>query len=67
VRPAVGPEEEGLDRALRYWAFADRFGWTMQEVDAQPAAHLRRLLVIEDVVGALREENHERQKRSIGG
>jgi hypothetical protein len=42
--------------------FADRFGWTKDQVDATPLVLRRRLMVIDDVVGEVREERARRER-----
>jgi len=39
----------GYDQALRYYWFADRFGWTPQQVDTAPALLTARLMTIGEV------------------
>ena len=45
-----------MDRALHYFWFADRFGWTKTQVDGQPSAHLRRLRAIGETLTAMQDE-----------
>jgi cytochrome bd-type quinol oxidase subunit 1 len=45
-------EERLLDRAITYFWYAEKFGWTIDEVDRQPTILLQRMLV----VGRVRDE-----------
>ena len=43
-----------------YWFFADRFHWTPEQVDAQPAVILDRLREVELTVAEWRDEQADR-------
>jgi hypothetical protein len=56
TRPPVGAEERLMDRAARYFVFADRFGWTTDQVDASPALVVDRMLIVAQVRDELQDE-----------
>jgi hypothetical protein len=52
---------------LGYYWFADRFGWTKQQVDTQPVLHLRRLMTIGDASAEVQREQQERERQQVRG
>ena len=59
TRPPVGPEETWCDEALRYFYFADQFGWTPTQVDAEPILIIDRLLVAARLKGEVEAERQQ--------
>lgn len=56
-----GSEAERWENILAdYWFYADRFGWTPQQVDDQPAVILDRLREVHLTVEEHRREQDER-------
>jgi hypothetical protein len=53
------PDEEWF-----YYVCADRFGWTPETVDEQPAARLDWILAIAALVKEVENDKHESQTRS---
>jgi hypothetical protein len=61
VAPPHPGEPELWERVFRdYWFWADRFGWTPEQVDAQPVIVLDRLREVTVVVEEWRREQAER-------
>lgn len=50
-----------MDRALRYYGFADRFGWGSEQTDNEKAWLLDRYETIADVQAEVREERDRRR------
>ena len=63
VHPAEGPQTQLLDEATTYWWYAERFGWTPDQVDDCPAWLVHRLPVIAGVNDELNEEQARRAVR----
>lgn len=59
VRDAVGREDDLYERTMHYLWFADRFGWTPEQVDDQPQWFLSRAAEVAAVLDEVRAENAE--------
>ena len=51
-----------MDQAATYFLFANRFGWTPEQVDSSPAVIIDRL----QVIAQLWDEHQASQQRSAG-
>lgn len=62
VRPAHGRLERLLDRAVDYYWWADRFGWTPDQVDAQPYLRRERIRTVAEVVDEVRRDKDRSER-----
>lgn len=63
VRPAAGPYERRLDKALRYYRHKKDSGWTSEQVDNERAWLLDAYDIIDDALA----EAQERRRQMEGG
>lgn len=59
VRPATSDEDRLHQEAAWYGWFADRFGWTADQVDAQPRWYTARLVGVMSVFDEVRAEQQK--------
>lgn len=56
VRPANGLLERLMDQAIDYFWWADRFGWTPDQVDAMPYLKRERIRTVAEVVDEVQRD-----------
>lgn len=60
-------EDELLEDAAGYWWFAERFGWTPDQVDELPAWLAARLPTVAAVNDEIQADEMKRAQSSSGG